>query len=89
MMDRDKEQAPWLESWLETALDWCGYIEDVRALEHFVFHPRLNGASNVCLLCWRSCFDDNGHLDACPYSVALKRVTASGTETLTAWVDRQ
>ena len=43
-----------IEEWLVTALAWCDYAEDVHALEHFVFHARLNGASNMCLLCMRS-----------------------------------
>ena len=76
--------------WLKTALLKCGYREDVQALRHFVFHARLNGASNTCLLCLRSCDeDDEGHLADCPYFVALERVSAPGVETLVEWADRQ
>jgi hypothetical protein len=76
--------------WLKTALLKCGYLEDVQALRHFVFHARLNGASNTCLLCLRSCDeDDEGHLADCPYLVALERVSAPGVETLVEWADRQ
>ena len=36
---------------LEAALESCDYIEDVRALRHFVFHSRMNHCSNVCIVC--------------------------------------
>ncbi len=84
-----------IEEWLVTALAWCDYAEDVHALEHFVFHARLNGMSNMCLLCMRPCSSasdsehfDTGHLVDCPYLVALKRVTALGRETLTECAER-
>ncbi len=36
---------------LELMVEHCSYAEDLDAVQHFVFHPRMNGCSNVCLMC--------------------------------------
>lgn len=76
-------------TWLSEALADCMYIEDVMALRHFIYHPRMNGASNVCLVCGvgTDLNTDDGHLDTCAYVKALKRVEPTGV--LTAWIERQ
>jgi len=56
--------------WLDMALEACEYLEDLRALDHFVFHQRYNGASNTCLLCqygvdWEH--KESGHHPDCVY----------------------
>lgn len=67
-----------VSGWLIQALVEAQYIEDVRALKHFVFHPRYNGCSNFCLICdcavdtegdW-----DEAHLPGCAYPQAVARV---------------
>lgn len=73
--------------WLEDGLAAASYIEEVQHLRFFVFHPRLNGCSNVCLLCGRGVFEDDGHADDCPYKLALERT--SKDEPLQAYIDRQ
>jgi len=80
--------------WLIEALASARYLEDVRALKHFVFHPRDNGCSNLCLVC--DCAVDTegpgvedwalGHLDGCPYPQAVSRV---GQESVEAWMARR
>lgn len=51
----------------------CVYPEDVAALVHFVFHPRYNGASRLCLMCMQHDVDGEGHAADCEYRVALAR----------------
>jgi hypothetical protein len=72
-------------------LEQCLYIEDLQALKHFVFHARLNGASNGCLLCGYGAelegLWEKGHADDCPYPKAVAR--AKKHETLAAWSGRQ
>lgn len=77
-------------------LSKCSYREDIEAAMHFVFHPRLNGASNSCLLCQRGVdIDDHllehGHAEDCPYLEAIKRVRESERVhgTLDDWLRRQ
>jgi hypothetical protein len=78
---------------LGEALDNCAYIEDVRALTHFVFHDRANGCSNVCILCQHGCglqgvtaLDDDGHSSGCDYLLAVRRTQQN--ETLADYVRR-
>lgn len=78
--------------WLKQALNECLYIEDVRALKHFVFHPRLNGQSNTCLICdqavdMRTELWDEWHAEDCAYVVAIKRL--KGAETLADYQKRK
>jgi len=80
-------------TWLTQALAEAHYIEDVRALKHFVFHPRYNGCSNLCLVCEQAagCDDPDwsseGHASGCGYVQAVARVSKNAP--LKAWVDRQ
>ena len=81
-------------TWLTQALAEAHYIEDVRALKHFVFHPRYNGASNLCLVCEQAAGDGQGdpdwlagHAQGCGYAQAVARVSKNAP--LKAWLDRQ
>jgi hypothetical protein len=38
---------------IELMIRRCAYAEDLDAVAHFVYHPRHNGSSNVCLACFR------------------------------------
>lgn len=77
---------------LVAMLDRATYYEDVLALKHFVFHPRLNGCSNMCNVCgYGACaLDDaddleiDGHADDCAYVRAAQRVGPKGP--LEAWI---
>jgi hypothetical protein len=69
---------------LEALLSQCPYIEDVKALKHFVFHPRLNGDSNLCLLCDNAVGTDDPlwsthHKDLCSYVEAIDRLKKQET----------
>lgn len=74
---------------LEAMLDHhCSYPEDVSSLAHFVFHPRMNGCSNVCLVCGQGADVDStdGHATNCAYRRALER-TASEAGKLQAHIE--
>ena len=72
--------------WLAEALAEASYEEDVEALEHFVFHSRLNGYSNLCLLCGTHTHDDNEHKSDCPFLLARARCAG---QRLSEWIDAQ
>lgn len=84
-----------ITEWLTKALESCAYIEDVRALHHFVFHPRYNGASNTCLLCGNPADIDpeedpegdwaRGHTADCLWP---KTLLAHENHSLAYWVER-
>lgn len=72
---------------LVEALRQCSYREDVEALAHFVFHPRYNGASAQCLICFHYIGeDDSGHNARCEYDRARARCA---DELLSEWLNRQ
>lgn len=78
--------------WLIAALRFCSYPEDVKALKHFVFHARLNGASNTCLICQHGAgiedeYWSEGHAPDCEYARTVERLR--NAPTLRAWADRQ
>lgn len=52
------------DEWLPEAIKACSYAEDLDALEHFVFHPRLNHCSNLCLVCGHGVSDMAGWPDS-------------------------
>lgn len=82
--------------WLTFAIEDCCYSEDLDALDHFVFHPRLNGASVTCLLCFQAIppapDDANvdpyvyGHDESCLYALKYKELNPRRGE-LDAWVE--
>jgi hypothetical protein len=69
------------------ALEQCQYREDVEALEYFVFHPRYNGASNVCVLCLHGAGEkDDGHSASCAFGQAYRRCV---NHRLAAWLENR
>jgi hypothetical protein len=65
---------------LRQLLSQCDYEEDLAAARHFVFHPRRNLASNLCLICERPASGgllQYGHSRACAYAVTFTRVRGS------------
>lgn len=69
-------------SFLLELMSHCHYAEDLDAASHFVFHPRLNGASSTCILCGNATDDDDdnaakgvwpqddhGHSSTCAYAM--------------------
>ncbi len=78
----------WFQA-LEEMLDHCSYPEDVEALSHFAFHPRMNHCSNVCTLCHYGICDfdsPDDHGPDCAYARALVR-TAECVGELQAYID--
>jgi hypothetical protein len=78
-----------MEIALRTLLKECSYKEDVVVLKHFVFHQRLNGCSNACILCHNGCDGallELGHMPGCDYPRALARVD-DGRETLKEYIN--
>ncbi len=67
---------------LEAALEDCETMNDVRELRRYLFHPRMNGDSNSCLLCNYGCeledlgnAEAEGHASNCGFRIASARVS--------------
>ena len=74
---------------LRQLLNHCNYDEDLEAARHFVFHPRRNGSSNVCLICDRGAdgnLGEYGHSGTCAWPEAVQRLRGS---KLSDYTDRK